>query len=392
MRIVPFALVLFVVLVRAQGSISGVVMNKAGVPLQSVTLYLYSAANGVLNGFSRTNSSGAYAFTGLSMGNYKLRISATELHAFEYYNDQLTIATADSITVSNGTATAVNTELLSLSDPSFAVLSGIVRDVRSGSLLYGIQVHVYALWPVSGSSWSYIYATKTDALGFWRILGVRADAAYQWKVHFYDPSGTYLSEWWEGVAGDHKHSVLTATPVARFTTLPNPTEIQIALTSASDAAVLSGTVTDSVTGLPLERVSVSLFDNTSLMNAIASTQTDVSGRYEIRYFGGHSYAVSFSLANYRAMWWNSRRNIGRSAVEYITLLPFLPTIANAALIRAACSNQQRDGYELECLSPSSLSVPSPSLQCGFFFCAFLKTHSTLHKLRNRRRLWRRSLC
>lgn len=351
MRFVTVSVLLFLAAhgIEAQGSIAGFVTTNRSAPLHGVLVYLYSI-EGSQSGHAFTDSSGMYTFTGLSLGCYKVKVSATALTAFEYYNGQLTIATANVITVSNATTTIANMAPTHLNDSLFAVLSGTVRDMKNGALLYGIHVHVYALSLATGTTtrsataWSLTHSAKTDALGFWRILGIKADpSTYKWKVQFYDPNNVYLSEWWEpSTTGSHKHSILVATPLTSFSKQPAPTVLDISLINTRDAAVLSGTVTDRVSGLPLKGVSVCLRDSDSLATVIISTITGNNGQYTLYYFGGSPYAMSFSLSNYRTLWKSHNRG---SSVDLIVLSSSVPTVANAALITTICSNGKMDGYE-----------------------------------------------
>ena len=98
----------------ATGAISGTVTNNAATPvaIAGVTVTVYNGA-GAAVGSTTTTSTGTFTITGLTPGTSAYRVGFAKTgYVTQYYNNQATLAAANTITVSAGaTTSAVNAHL-----------------------------------------------------------------------------------------------------------------------------------------------------------------------------------------------------------------------------------------------------------------------------------------
>jgi hypothetical protein len=89
--------------------VKGSVTNSIGAAIEDVRVMVYSSA-GSLFTYNDTDSNGDYVIGGLSAGDYKLDFDtryASGMYAIEWYNDKDSLATADLISVTEGSTTSI---------------------------------------------------------------------------------------------------------------------------------------------------------------------------------------------------------------------------------------------------------------------------------------------
>jgi hypothetical protein len=182
------------------GAIAGTVTAEgAGTPLEDIGVDVVFPFTGDPVQFTRTNASGQYmAF--VVPGTYQVRFGGSEDRAAEYYNNKLTLGTADTIEVVAGTVTTgINAEL-----GAAGFISGTVTAEGSGSPLESICVFVAD--PSIGNTEGF---ARTDSSGEY-IVGGLASTSY--KVSFSDGcDGTidHVEEYY-----NNKPDFSTADPVS----------------------------------------------------------------------------------------------------------------------------------------------------------------------------------
>jgi 5-hydroxyisourate hydrolase-like protein (transthyretin family) len=121
------------------GQISGMVTNNEGKALEGVDVNVFEASgsNTAPVGYIQTDSNGNYTISDLASGSYKVEFSASFFsvgnYATQYYNDKVSLAEADPVTVTAGSTTpGISAEIqpgataaLAQSAPSTAVTDGI---------------------------------------------------------------------------------------------------------------------------------------------------------------------------------------------------------------------------------------------------------------------------
>ncbi|MGB5162492.1 MAG: hypothetical protein WBP10_17220 [Thermoanaerobaculia bacterium] len=228
-------------------------------------------------------ASGAYATSSTMVpGTYYARTWSFDGYFDELYDD---IACADGCTVTDGTPILV-TAGATTTGIDFALLkggsiSGTVTEDGTGALLENIWVDVY------NSSGSWVSNGASDASGIYRLQAGLSTGNYYAKTY---NSDHYINELYDDLPCVSSCTVTNGTPIG-VTTGSTTTGIDFALTPGG---LISGTVTDEDTLLPLKDVNVYFYDDSG--NYITSASTDASGDYT-------NYA-GFPTGNYFLRTWN----------------------------------------------------------------------------------------
>jgi hypothetical protein len=235
-------------------SISGVVTDSAGAPLQGI--YVYSLPG---YRYAFTAADGSYRITGLPAGSYEIRFNGSNDHLGEWFDDVSDQASATAVVVAPG-------EQVIGVDASLAragSISGAVTDA-AGAPLQGI--YVYRMPSGQG--------TYTAADGTYRLNGLTAG---NYTVRFDDFSGSYLAEWFDDVS---EQASATAVVVAEGEAVTN---VDASLVTAGS---ISGVVTDAA-GAPLQGIYVSRSPGGE------GTYTAADGTYRLNRLMAGSYTVRF---------------------------------------------------------------------------------------------------
>jgi hypothetical protein len=253
----------------AGGAITGAVTTGSSVPA-GIEVDLYGQ-NGDFEQSTTTDGSGAYTFTGLAPGMYKVGFlgGSSGLNvAPSFYDNQSSLAAATLVPLSAGASVTLATEALATGGS----ITGTATDAGSSTGLPGIVVAAY------DASGSFVTSTTTAAGGTYALVGL---APGTYSVAFSDPNGAYLTRYYAD-----SRSLAAATPVTVVAGQPT-TGIDQAL---PQAGLIAGTVTAGGTGLA--DVEVTVYDADRSAVAVAFTGSD--GTYTVGGLEAGSYFVGFT--------------------------------------------------------------------------------------------------
>ena len=259
------------VLTRAYGSISGTVTgSEEGNPaLQGIEVKLYDSGDN-LHSTTNTNSSGAYSFTDLPAGSYKLYFGGDPTHMEEWYENKTSQAEATPVTVTLPNETVADAVL----SHGYASISGKVRGSEDYLGIPGIEVALYT------STGTPVDTDDTDSEGNYTFINLPAG---DYKVCFNGDS-THLAEWYNGKASLSEADIVSLS-------VSEEEVINVMLTYATGA--VSGTVTGSEEGNPpLEGITVKAYDSQN--NEKGSALTSPAGTYYIGDLPAGTYSMWFS--------------------------------------------------------------------------------------------------
>jgi 5-hydroxyisourate hydrolase-like protein (transthyretin family) len=222
------------------GAITGKVTRAgSGTPVVSADVSAFGNAG---SGFGFTNASGDFTVQGLPSGVYQVEVSASDLVSAR----QTITVTAPNTTTNTNSALAVG-----------GVITG--RVVNAASVpLNGITVYI------SNQDGSYQEYVSTNSNGIYKATGLPTGQ----YTAFFRPS-QFIPEVY--------NNKVTGTPDVINVTAPfTVTNINASL---DKGAVISGTVTDAQTGLPIEKVFVEVLDADG--GRVETDFTDAVGKYEM---------------------------------------------------------------------------------------------------------------
>ncbi|HNT73872.1 MAG TPA: carboxypeptidase regulatory-like domain-containing protein [Anaerolineae bacterium] len=289
--------------------ISGTVTDEShGAGLNSVTVTAYDAATGNYIRDDATDAAGVYRIGGLADGSYKLYFyDPSGVYIAEYYDDKPDLASADPIVLTAGVTATVNAALA----PG-AVISGTVTDESHGAGLHSVTVTAY-----DAATGDYIRDDATDAAGVYCISGL---APGSYKLYFYDYNGVYVSEYY-----DDKPNFDIADPIAA-----TPGMTVTANAALAQGGILSGTVTEAGSGLPLDNIDVNVYD-AATDAYVKDANTDADGIYRISGLAAGGYKLYFRDPNsaYMGEYYDDKSSL--ATADPIAVTAGLTTTANAAL-------------------------------------------------------------
>jgi len=280
------------------GFIAGTVTEDgsgSGLDTGYVTIY-DSSGSWVVDGYPA--ASGAYlTYKTLAAGTYYARTWSFEGYFDELYDD---ISCAGGCTVTDGTPILV-TAGATTSGIDFALLkggsiSGTVTEEGTGTLLENISVDVYN----ASGSWVANGTSGTD--GIYSLSQGLTTGLYYAKTY---NSLHYINELYDDLPCVSSCTVTNGTPIS-VNTGSTTTGIDFALTPGG---LISGTVTDDDTLLPLKDVNVNFYDDSG--NYITAASADANGDYT-------NYA-GFPTGSYFLTTWNDDGYINELYDEMLCL-------------------------------------------------------------------------
>ncbi len=263
--------------------LSGTVRDSGtGLPLADVQVYVYDAA-GQFVGYGQSNASGAYVLsTGLPTGTYYARTTNWAGYLDELYND---IGCAGgSCSVTSGTPISV-TAGTTRTGIDFGLarggrISGAVTNVSTGTPLANVRVDIAA----ANGSW--VAYGVTDSSGSYTTAAGLNPGTYFART---SNQAGYLDELYNNLPCPNGACTVTSgTPisVSAGTTTPG---ISFGLVQGGR---ISGVVTDSATGAPIENVRVVI--NVASGAYVTAAFTDSSGAYTVPSLVAGTYYVTSS--------------------------------------------------------------------------------------------------
>jgi len=262
-----------------QNSITGTVTNITGHPLANIKVSLYGQENPFqwkVVQSNTTNALGQYEFTFITPGNYRLgfRDENNQAYIEEYYNNGVDFNKATTVTVASGQAQIINVSL-----DTFNQIKGTLHPINSTMPLTGIKINLYQwLTPTNQGggqgqpTWQLVKFTDSGNDGSYLLDKLGAGS---YRVEFSDPTGSYLSEFYNDASSLDKAQDITFANGNLVTA-----DAQLAI-----AAHLRGIVTGNNT--PLAGVNVQMF---YYNETTAQWQTDGRPPYFIFTNGNGEYA------------------------------------------------------------------------------------------------------
>jgi hypothetical protein len=274
----------------AQGNITGTVTDAIShTDLANICAYLYPVGNSTAAvAASCSLANGTYEITGVASGSYDVAFAdPSGAYVTQWYNSTSTGASAQSgavavsVPTGGGTLSAINAAMTQVAQGN---ITGTVTDAISHTDLANICAYLY---PVGNSS-AASYATCTLTNGTYEITGVSAGF---YDVAFTDPSGAYVSQWYNGTsAGAATQSAASAVSIVGGN--QTTSGINAAMSMVQEGNII-GTVTAASGGAPLANICVYVYAVGNSSAASYATCTLTNGTYEITGMAPGSYDVAF---------------------------------------------------------------------------------------------------
>jgi len=219
------------------------------------------------------DANGAWFVDGLETRSYKIRASASGLVA-EVYPDSVCSMGCDVFNTGNPIAVTAGatTADIDVALAAGVTVSGTVTDIAAVALA-GVSVGVHA------SSGGGSVHTQTDASGAWSTSEGLLPGTY-----FARTGSAYLDELWDNLPCEPFCTVTSGTPIV--VTASPVAGIDFAL---GRLGAISGTITESGTGLPLANVTVAARSASAPFPAFGITASD--GSYRIGGLAPESYVL-----------------------------------------------------------------------------------------------------
>jgi hypothetical protein len=248
-------------------------------------------------------SDGSYRLNSLVPGTYTLSFTPPygTNYLTQYWNDKLTAATANPITVAGGVATTGIDATLAVG----ATVSGLVTTIEAPSVgLAGASVVAV------DSSGNELTSATTDANGNYSVVGL---ASGSYRILFQAPSGdSHALQYWKKATTFDK-----ATPV-NVTTGAVTSGIDAALTSG---ATISGTVSDTTTTPATPLAYADVIAQTPTGTFVTEAFADELGNYTLTNLPATTLVVKFAGqldGAYVPSWWQSASKLGSATRIKVT--------------------------------------------------------------------------
>ena len=270
---------------RPGGIIAGQITTADGnEPITDARIWLYNADDS-LEATTSVNMSGQYTFTRLLPGDYKLNFRPGDLYPTyqaEYYEDQVDLDSADSISLADGQSMTINAELTAA-----ALITGVVT--ASDTTLGLDDIIVVAYTEQGCNDFDRVASAFTDASGSYTLGPLPADTYF---LTFSPLSGgesaAYLDQAW-----NDQPDLENADPfiITAPTIYPN---VNAALTRGGQ---ITGTLTGADSGQPLVDVYVTF--RTVSGEYIGFERTDETGSYSSPGLHADDYILQYEpIARY----------------------------------------------------------------------------------------------
>jgi hypothetical protein len=253
----------------------GAARDAASAPISGVTIRAFDL-NGTQVGAVNTSASGTFSIGGLLAGRYFVRADAATVGYVGKLFDDIpcvncsVFAGMQVVVNTNATTTGIDFAL-----DAAAEITGTVTNAQTSAPLQSVTVQAYL------TNGSFASSALTNAMGIYTIRGLPPD------TYFAVTSTTQnvVNELYDDIPCPGCSGVLvtTGTPI-QGAARAAATGIDFAL---EPGATITGTVTDEITGLPLQGSSVSIVDETN--RQMGSATTNAAGVYVVGGLRGGSY-------------------------------------------------------------------------------------------------------
>jgi hypothetical protein len=281
-------------------TITGTVTDASGNPLGNVNVGAQTT-DGSGNGFASTDSDGNYSIEGLIPGDYQVNFQPTEGNFVgQYWNDQPSVATANSVNVTAGaTVDGINAQLA-----AGATISGTVSTASGPLRGATVQAISTSDSQISGN------AATTDAHGKYTITGL-ADGSY--TVQFSAPIDKNLAtQFWNDA-----DTIADATPVAASAATP---VTGIDATMVEGATIQGRILAPGTPNVGVANASVTIY-SAATGQLVAGSGTNANGYYKVNDLAAGTYTVQI-LTGYNSgavveEWWGG--TFIQTGAETVTL-------------------------------------------------------------------------
>ena len=290
-----------------QGSVTDV---DTDAPLQGISVRLYNAAGNQVTSRT-TTATGAYSFTGLIAGDYRVEFDPpfNSPYLGEFHDNQPDLASATPLSLTLNTITTIDAAL-----QRGASVVGTVRTRDTNAPLEDISVRLYN---TNGNQVASRFTTATGAYSFTGLI------AGDYRVEFRPNSDSpYLREFFNRKPSLSSADLLVLTPPLTVT----------ANAQLERGGMITGRVTDP-SNANLEDIDVTLLDDNGAN--VKSVATSNTGAYEIVGIAGGSYRVEFdppANSPFLSEFYNNAAIIGASDLITVQVRTTTPNI-NAQLER-----------------------------------------------------------
>lgn len=318
---------------NAIGNVSGTVTSAStGTALSNICAYLYPVGVSSSASYaSCTALSGTYTISGVASGSYDVAFSdPTGTYNTQWYNGTSTGAAdqsgATAITVGSGNQTTPEINA-AMSVVAQATVTGTITNT-SGNPLANICAYLY-LTGTSTTTSSSSYSSCSGTNGTYAISKV---APGSYDVAFFDPTGTYATQWYSGTIGGSpsQSGALTIIVPPGQATVPN---VNAAMSPAS-ASQVTGAVTTAADGSPLAKICAYLYP-VGNSTAYYSSCSGTDGSYTISGIAPGSYDLEFvdPTGTYATQWYNgaSSGTSSQSGALAVTLTAGQSVTVNASM-------------------------------------------------------------
>ena len=291
---------------------TGSVTNASGQPLSQAQVVVYSS-NGDYVASTATDADGHYEIRGLRSGDYRLGVWHSGAYVDEFFNDRLTLASADPLALGVGESKTVDVALANAGH-----ITGTVKDA-SGAGIDSAWVLAYR-W--IGNSWSIVASASVDTDGAYDLGGLTTGT---YRIQF-SALGGYLSEYYADAA---TVEAAEDVPVTAAQTTPG---IDAVLDTPGH---ITGTVTDA-SGAGIASMYVDVYRQAAGDWVYAgSGPTDTTGAYDVGGLTAGTYRVQFSApSSYLSEWWDDQPDVEHATDVTVTTGETTPGI-DAVLATAA---------------------------------------------------------
>ena len=239
------------------GTISGTVTDSATLqPISTGSIEIYDLNNNWINGCG-IDEYGHYEAGGLPTGNYKIRIDGGGRYVSEWHHDASTFEEAVEVTVTEGSTTTVDEDLI-----LGGTISGTVTDSVTLQPIGNVNIQVCD----PNNEWDNKSYGWTDEYGHYEAGGLPTG---NYKIRI-DGGGRYISEWHHDASTFEEATEVFVTE-GRTTTIDE---------DLAPAGIVSGTVTDAATLQPIGNVYIQVCDPNNEGDWKSIGWTDEYGHYE----------------------------------------------------------------------------------------------------------------
>lgn len=270
--------------------------------LKNIEVCAVAANADVSTNCGSTDESGEYSLTRLPAAEYRIEFAPYYYednlnYLRQYYNDKMTSAEANLVSVSPGaTKSEINAALLPGGE-----ITGTVTDAATKAALSDIEVCAD-----ESTGEFFDRCAQTNSSGEYTVPGLPTGS---YTVRFYSFDSEYAAQYYDDKTQEFE---ATPVPVTAGSTTPDINA------SLSHAAEITGTVTNAASKAPVGEVEVCALE-ASDGDYVQCTNTDASGEYRLAPLAAGEYKVAFAVSssstvNFTTQYWDDKTTLALAEV------------------------------------------------------------------------------